>query len=81
MKNFFNYTSNGKMVYETQEDCVQDNGAPYVQTRRAVQQQDGSFWLYTFTSNSKSVGSPLRGKSRTAQINAFIEIVKAALAN
>ena len=68
------FTINGRLVYQTTRE---EDGYK----RRAVRQEDGSWWMYSFYPGRRSgVGVPLRGEIRQAGILAFIEKVKAALA-
>jgi hypothetical protein len=69
------HTEQGKLVYELQYDRGLDNGGTYTCTKRAVQQADGSFWLYEHTVGGKK-GNPQRGKSSQKIIHQFIEHVK-----
>jgi hypothetical protein len=70
MNEYSSFTTGGKMAYQ----CVLTNG----KTWQAVQQADGSFWMYFFATGSKK-GGPIRGKSRQKQILEFVAEVKAAL--
>jgi hypothetical protein len=63
------FTIEGKMVYQAEIGDV---------IHRAVQQNDGSFFKYSFYTG-RSVGTPLRGAKRQPQILRFVEEVKKAL--
>lgn len=74
MNEYESFAIKGRMVYQTTRE---EDGYK----RRAVHQPDGTWWMYSFYPAHRSgIGVPLRGKSRQAQILAFVEEVKAALA-
>lgn len=68
------WIKNGRTVYQTEQPGFADR--PLI--RRAVQQPDGTWWLYSFYKGN-GVGAPLRGKSRQQEIRNFIAMVRAAL--
>lgn len=79
-KIYESFTCGGRLVYQKifTAGKTRYTGARII-VQRAVQQADGSWWLYTFD-NGMSPGTPLRSKDRQDMILNFVHEVKKNLA-
>lgn len=68
------YTSKKALVY-SRKQALPNNKTVIT---KAVQQSDGSFWMYVYY-QGQSMGTPVRSKIRQIQIEKFINEVKQAI--
>ena len=70
MSRYESFTQAGKLVFQK---TYEPGSSTFV--KKAVQQSDGSWWLYSFYLG-RGPGTPLRSKERQSQILEFVNEVK-----